>query len=224
MKKNEILQKDVQDAIKWEPSLKSTQIGVIVLDGVVTLTGTVDTYAKKVEAENAAKNVAGVKAVVEEIKVKFEGANHVTSDQEIASNIVSAFKWNWDVPNDCIKIKVEDGWVTLDGEVQLNYQKVAAKKAIINLVGVKSVINNITVENESVDNVEKADIEKAISLNWSVSNQDIVVSVTANRVTLNGSVASLYQKEEAGRIAWNAPGVWSVQNDIEIEYDRLRFN
>ncbi len=223
MNKNETLQKDVQDAIKWEPSLKAAEIGVIVASGIVTLTGTVDSYTKKNRAESAAKNVVGVKAVVEEIKVNFEGQDK-NSDQEIAANILSAFKWNWDVPNDCIKVKVESGWVTLEGEVGFNYQKEAAKKAVSELVGVKNVANNIIVTLDTQDDVEQKDIERALSLNWSVSNQDIVVHVVGNRVTLNGSVASLYQKDEAGRIALNAPGVWDVQNDIEVSYDRLRMN
>jgi osmotically-inducible protein OsmY len=123
MKTNEALQKDVQDAIKWEPLLHAAEIGVIVNDGIVTLTGTVDNYTKKREAEHAVKSVQGVKAVVEKIEVIFPNIGPKT-DNDIASEIVSAYKWNWKIPNDKIQVKVENGWVNLDGEVDWNYQKV----------------------------------------------------------------------------------------------------
>ena len=119
MKTNEILQKDVQDAIKWEPLLHAAEIGVIVKDGVVTLTGTVDSYAKKIEAEQAAKMVSGVKAVVEKIEIKY-GNYGKKSDEDIANEIINAFKWNWSIPDEKIKVKVENGWVTLTGIVIWN--------------------------------------------------------------------------------------------------------
>src|ERR1700733_3546912 len=122
MKNNAELQKDVQDAIKWEPLLNAAEIGVTVKDGVVTLTGVVDSYSKKFEAEDAAKNVAGVKAVVEKIEIKFAGNIGRKDDNEIASEILNAYKWNWEVPDNKVKVKVEDGWVVLEGELQYNYQ------------------------------------------------------------------------------------------------------
>jgi len=114
MKKNEDLQKDVQDAIKWEPLLNAAEIGVIAHDGIVTLTGVVDSYAKKSEAEEAAKSVAGVKAVVEKIEIRF-GNSWNKNDTEIATEVLNALKWNWEVPGEKVKVKVEDGWVTLEG-------------------------------------------------------------------------------------------------------------
>ncbi|MFD2146179.1 BON domain-containing protein [Mucilaginibacter antarcticus] len=135
MKTNQELQKDVQDAIRWEPLLNAAEIGVTAKDGVITLTGTVDTYYKKVEAETAAKNVAGVKAVAEEIVIKY-GDYGKKNDTEIANEVLNAWKWNWEVPEEKIKVKVENGWVTLEGELQWNYQREAAKKAINNLSGV----------------------------------------------------------------------------------------
>lgn len=218
MKNNEELQKDVQNAIKWEPLLTAAQIGVTAKDGVITLTGTVDSYSKKLEAETAAKNVSGVKAVVEKIDIKY-GSWGKKDDNEIADEILNAYKWNWEVPNDKVKVKVEDGWVTLEGELEWNYQREAAKKSVNTLDGVTGVTNNITIKSETHDQVEKRDIECALERNWSINDDEIKVNVSGNKVTLNGTVDSFYQKDEAERIAWNAPGVWSVDNELVIEYD-----
>jgi osmotically-inducible protein OsmY len=218
MKKNSELQKDVQEAIKWEPLLNAAEIGVTAKDGVITLTGTVDSYRKKSEAEDATKNVSGVMAVVEKIEVKFETFGK-RDDTDIANDILKTMKSNWEVPADRVKVKVEEGWVTLEGQLQWNHQKEAAKKSVINLVGVKGVINNITIRSESKDEIEKKDIESALGRNWSIDNQDIQVKVSGNKVTLNGTVHSFYQKDEAGRIAWNAPGVWLVENELAIKYN-----
>ncbi len=218
MKNNAELQKDVQDAIKWEPLLNAAEIGVTVKDGVVTLTGTVDSYTKKTEAEDAAKKVAGVKAVVEKIDIKLAhwGA---TTDAEVATEVLRAFKWNWQVPNDKVKVKVEDGWVTLEGELHWNYQREAAKDAIKNLLGVKGVSNNIKIKSERHDAIEKMDIENALRRNWSINDDDIDVEVFGTTVTLTGTVKSWYQRDEAETIAWNARGVWSVDNELVVEYD-----
>lgn len=218
MKNNEGLQKDVQDAIKWEPLLNAAEIGVTVKDGVVTLTGTVDSYIKKTEAEDAAKKVTGVKAVVENIEVKF-GDWGPKTDDEVAREVLNAFKWSWQVPNDKITVKVEKGWVTLQGELNWQYQKEAAKSAIKNLLGVKGIINNITVKSDVDDEIEKHDIESAIRRNWAINEDNVHVKVSGNRVTLTGTVGSIYQKDEVQRIAWNAPGVWHVDNELLVEYD-----
>ena len=127
MKTNEELQKDVQDAIKWEPLLNAAEIGVTAKDGVITLTGSVNSYAKKSEAEMATKNVAGVKAVVEKIEIKFGSDWAKKDDNEIATEVLNAIKWDWEVPSDKIKVKVEKGWITLEGDVTWNFQKNAAK-------------------------------------------------------------------------------------------------
>jgi len=216
MKTNEELQKDVQEAIKWEPLLNAAEIVVIAKDGVITLSGTVDSYAKKSEAEKAAKSVNGVKAVVEKIEIRF-GSYGKKTDTEIAEDILSALAANWEVPAEKIKIKVEDGWVVLEGELKWNFQKDAAKKSIINLVGVMGVINNITIKPESQDEVERKGIERALERNWSIGDQDIQVNVSGGKVTLNGTVHSFYERDEANRIAWNAPGVCTVDNELVIE-------
>ena len=218
MKTNESLQKDVQDAIKWEPLLQAAEIGVTVKDGVVTLTGTVDNYIKKNEAETAAKNVKGVKAVIEKIEIKYNHTWDEKSDLDIANEVISALRWNWNVPKDTIKVKVESGWVTLDGDLTWNYQRESAKNAVKNLEGVKGIYNNIKIKSDHTDIIEKAAIEKALSRNWSINDNDIQVKVTANEVTLTGAVTSYYQKDEAERIAWNAPGVWSVNNELSVGY------
>ncbi len=218
MKSNETLQKNVQDAIKWEPHLYAAEIGVTVKDGVVTLSGTVDTYAKKSEAEDAVKHVSGVKAVIEKIQMK-QNHSDKKENAEIVNEVLNAFKWNWEIPNDTIRVKVEDGWVTLEGELEWNYQKEAARKVVKNLIGIKGLTNDIIVKSKGNDKIEKKDIENALTRNGSIDDEDIEVNVSGNKVTLSGSAYSLFQKEEAGRIAWNAPGVWEVKNELVVEYD-----
>ena len=218
MRTNENLQKDVQNAIKWEPLLHAAEIGVTVKDGIVTLTGTVDNYMKKLEAENATKNVAGVKAIVENIKVVLPHTS-VKTDNAVADEVVKALRDNWSVPNDNIQVKVENGWVYLEGKIMWDYQREAAKKSIDGLLGVKGVIDNMEIKSEIHDKLEQKLIENALKRHWSVNADDIKVKVSGTNVTLTGYVNSLYQKEEAGRIAWKTPGVWTVDNRLEIEYD-----
>lgn len=216
MKSDIDLQKDVQDAIAWDQLLSSAEIGITAKQGVITLTGIVDSFAKKAEAENTTKNVAGVKAVVEKIEVKFKD-DKTKGDDEIAKDVLNAFKLNWKVPDDKVKVRVEGGGVTLEGELQWNYQKEAAKNTVINLNGVKAVRNLIKIKSEIIDDIEKKDIEQALGRSWAIDNQDIRVEVTGKRVVLSGTVRSLFQKDEADRIAWNAPGVWTVDNGLTVE-------
>ena len=217
MKNNSELQADVQNAIKWEPLLNAAEIGVTAKDGVVSLTGVVDSYAKKLEAESAAKKVIGVKALVEGIEVKFP-SDWSKSNAEIANEVLAALKSDWVVPNDKVTVKVEGGWVTLDGELAWNYQKEAAKNAVKYLIGVKGITNNIKIKSESHDAIEQKDVEDAIARSWAIDDNDITVKVSGTTVTLTGIVTSWYQKEEAGRIAWNTPGIWHVKNELEVDY------
>ena len=159
-----------------------------------------------------------MKVVVENIEVKFKSDWAKKDDNDIANEILNAYKWNLEVPNDKIKVKVEKGYVTLDGEVFWNFQKNAAKNAISKLMGVTGVFNNITIKSESKDKVEKDNIVDALNRNWSLREQDIEVEVSNHKVTLTGTVSSWYQKDEAARIAWSAEGVWTVDNELEIEY------
>jgi osmotically-inducible protein OsmY len=217
MKTNSELQTDVQNAIKWEPLLSAAEIGVTAKDGVVSLTGVVDTLAKKIEAENAAKKVIGVKALVEKIEVKFPNS-WTKTNIEIANEVLSALKANWVITHDKVTVKVEDGWVTLEGQLAWNYQRVAAKNAVQNLEGIKSVINNIKIKPETHDAIEQKDVENAIARSWSVNDNDIQVKVSGTTVTLSGTVTSWYQKDEAERIAWNTPGIWNIKNELVVDY------
>jgi osmotically-inducible protein OsmY len=217
MKTNSELQKDVQDTIKWEPLLNAAEIGVTAKDGVISLTGVVDSYIKKMEAENAAKKVIGVKAVVEKIEVKF--ANSFTkTNLEIANEVLSALKSDWSIPNDKVTVKVENGWVTLEGELPWNYQKDSAKSAVSQLTGVKGVSNEIKIKSETHDAIEQKDVENALARDLSNDDNDIHVKVSGTKVTLTGKVKSWHNKEEAGRIAWKTPGIWHVQNDLAVDY------
>jgi osmotically-inducible protein OsmY len=161
----------------------------------------------------------GVNAVVEKIQVKYGSDWGKKDDNEIATEIVNAFKWNWEVPAGKVTARVEKGWVTLDGEVEWNYQSDAAKDAVVNLLGVTGVSNNIKVKSRTEDAIEKNEIESALKRNWSVSDTDIRVAVSGHKATLTGTVDSWYQKSEAERIAWKAPGVWNVGNELVVEYD-----
>ncbi|UPT69888.1 MAG: BON domain-containing protein [Flavobacterium sp. JAD_PAG50586_2] len=214
MKVNEALQKKVQDAMAWVPILDAAQIGVAVHDGIVTLTGTVDNYTKKLEAENTAKRVAGVKAVVEKIEIDYNDS--IRTDEDIAKDALDALKWSVSVPEDKLKITVSDGWVYIEGVVDWNYQKHSAKNAIDPIPGVKGVVNTIQIKSPDIDTIEKRAIESALHRNSSLQDKDIEVTVKGNVVTLSGEVTAHFQKEEAERIAWNSPGVWTVNNLLVI--------
>lgn len=218
MKKNENLQIDVNDAINWETGLKNSKIIVKVQEGVVTLSGTVDNFAKKMLAENAVKNVSGVKNIIDNIILKFNSKMSNKKDIEIAADVLNGLQWNWEVPNGKVTVSVTNGWVILEGEVEWNHQKIAAKSAANNQLGVKGITNNITIKSERNIEIEKKEIEKALNRNWCIDKRDIIVKVLANHVTLVGTVNSFYEKDEAERIARNAPGVCTVDNELLIEY------
>lgn len=216
MKTNEDLQKEVQEAFKFEPLLDATSINITVEDGIVTLSGMVDNYAKKSRAEEAAKYVVGVVAVVENIVVKFETITFRT-DHEIAKEVINAFKSHWDVPHDNLTIKVEDGWVSLEGEIEWNYQKEAAKNAVTTLQGVKGVSNNIMVVPKTKSGINITDIEDALWRHVVIDQNNIIVTASGSKVTLTGSVESWHQKEEASRVVWRAKGVLEIDNQLVIK-------
>lgn len=217
MKSNSELQKDVQNAIRWEPSMQAAEIGVTAKEGVITLSGTVDSYAKKINAERAAKNVLGVKAIAEEITVNY-GKSFTKNDTDIAKEVLESWKTNLSVPDKKVAVKVEDGWLTLEGEVEWYFQKETAGDALVNLPGVKGVNNRIAVNMNSKDTVEQKDVEQALERSWAINPLEIKVNVKNNNVKLTGLVHSIYQKEEAGRLAWNAPGVSKVENELAVIY------
>lgn len=212
------VQQDAIAELKWEPLLREAEIGVSVVNGVVTLTGTVDGYVKKTEAEAAMKRVVGVRSVVEKIEVRYASHGAQRTDSDIASEIINAFKWNWEVPASEVASRVEKGWVTLEGVVEWKFQSNAAQEAVRSLTGVAGVTNHITVKSRSEDRAQQTDIESALRRNWSVADLDIKVAVSGHKATLIGTVHSWYQKNEAERIAWNAPGVWNVANELVVAH------
>lgn len=216
MKTDIELREDVSEELRWEPSIDETEIGVTTKNGVVTLSGTVESYAKKLAAEKAAKRVKGVKAVVEKIEVKL-GTAEIRTDEDIALATVNALKWNTAVPEDKVKIKVENGWVYLEGELEWQYQKEAAKNSINRLRGVRGVTNNIIIKSALVPTDVKSKIVRAFERSAEIDAQNVRVETDDHTVTIRGMVRSIAEKKEAESAAWSAPGVWNVKNELLVE-------
>lgn len=217
-KSDDILHKEVVEAIKWEPLLSSNEIDVSVNNGIVNLGGTVDNYTQKKEAEQAVKNIAGVKAVIDDVKVDLY-FSAVKSDTDITASVLKALRENWAVPDHRIHVTVENGWVTLEGILHWNFQRKAADNAIRYLAGVRGVIDKIKIEAEIKNEIGKEIVEKALKRSWILDVGKILVRVEGKTIYLSGIVDSLFQKEEAERIAWNTPGVWYVDNELVVELD-----
>jgi osmotically-inducible protein OsmY len=209
------LKQDVIDELMWEPDINATEIGVAVNDGVVTLSGYVDTYHEKLAAERAAQGVFGVKAVVQEIKVRLPGSLQ-RSDEDIARAAANALEWTASVPLDRIKVKVQNGWITLSGQVDWRYQRDAAEDAVCNLMGVVGVSNQITVKPSPKLTEIKTKIESAFQRNALLDARRIDVQVRGDRVILEGSVRSYAEKKEAEQVACSAPGICEVENRIAV--------
>jgi len=215
MKSDLKLKDDILDELDFEPSIDETDIGVIVKNGIVTLTGHVNSYIEKRAAERAATRVKGVKAVVEEIDVNFP-SNFNKTDVEIAEATVNALKWNTIVPSQAVSVKVENGIVFLDGQLDWQYQKTSAKDAISSLLGVKSVVNRITLKSPVKTSEVKSQIKKALERAARIDANNISVEANEHEVILKGEVHSWAEKEEAFRAAYKAPGVWTVKNKIIV--------
>ena len=217
MKTDEKIKKDVLDELAWQANIKENEIGVIAKNGVVTLSGTVDSYTKKMAAEQAARNVAGVKAIAEEIDVEY-GTSYKKTDSEIATAAANALERNFSVPENEVNVKVEDGWVYLTGEVERSYERAAAKNAVQDLTGVKYVANNIKLKQNLKPSDIKDRIIKAFKRSAEIDSKKVSVDVDGHTVKLRGKVHSLTEKDDARRAAYFAPGVYKVENELEVAY------
>jgi osmotically-inducible protein OsmY len=210
------LQKAVHDELDWEPGVTAAHIGVTARDGVITLTGHVNSYAGKHAAELAAGRVKGVQAVAEEIEIRFP-YNPATSDEAIAAAVLERLAWNAAIPPQSVKVHVEKGWVTLSGEVANWFQRNAAEQDIRPLKGITGVTDHITL-NAAVDTTYISDsIEHALHRSWFFDPKEVSVTNEGGHIRLTGRVHSTYERGLAASTAWAAPGAKSVVNDIVVQ-------
>ncbi len=212
------MQKNITAELKWQPNVNPAQIGVTVEDAVVTLTGTVDTYAQKFAAERAVERVAGVRAIADDLKVEIP-ALHTRTDSDIARAAANALFWDVEVP-DAIEAVVRDGWITLKGTVDFFYQKAAAERVVRYLGGVTGVSNAIAVARSQPPqpNRVKAEIEAALKRSAELDAKQIQVEASDGTVTLKGTVRTWSEREDAVNAAWNAPGVQSVNDQMQLVF------
>ena len=216
MKTDKQLQLDVLDELQYEPSVDASKIGVIAHNGIVSLSGDVASYAEQYEVAHAAERVAGVKAVANETKVELPSM-HQRDDADIAQGVLNALKWHVWVPQDTIKVRIEQGWVTLEGTVNSKFQRTSADDAVRYLTGVKGLSNLITVKQPVINSSEvKTKIENALRRATELEATRINVEVSGSKVILRGNVRSSAERSDAERAAWAAPGVGQVEDNLTI--------
>ena len=215
MKTDTQLQQDVTAELRWDASVHAAQIGVEVKDGVVTLSGEVSSYMEKLNAENAAQRVSGVKALAVDLHVKL-GEFGLRTDADIARSAENVLEWTVYSATDPIKVKVEKGWITLTGSVSWQYQRQAAIDNVRGLLGVTGVSNEIAIKPKVSMGAVKADIESALTRRATADARKIGVKVTGSDITLTGTVANWSERELATRAAWSTPGVRNVYDELTL--------
>jgi osmotically-inducible protein OsmY len=212
---DEQIQTEVLAELKWDARVQPNEIGVAVKNGIVTLTGWIDSYTKKLAAEEAAHRVRGVKAVANNIEIRLPMER---TDADIAAAAVHALEWDASLPTDKIRVTVANGWVTLTGKVEWGYQKEEAERCVRRLTGVKGVTNLIIVQPSLTPSELKKKIEEALVSSAQLDAERITVEVRGSKIVLKGTVRSWAERLEAERAAWSAPGITEVENRITISY------
>ncbi|MBX9930552.1 MAG: BON domain-containing protein [Methylobacterium sp.] len=212
---DKILRQSIIDELDFEPSIDAANIGVAVDNGIVTLTGHVGSYAERLTAERAARKVRGVRGVVEEIKVRFAG-QAAPRDEDLAKRAVQMLDWSVTVPENAVQVKVQDGWVTLTGDVEWQFQKEEAQAALKRLSGVAGIINMIEVRPKANAADVRKKIEAALKRNAEVEADAIRVTVQDAKVTLKGKVHAWHERSLVENAAWSAPGVRSVVDHLTL--------
>ena len=215
MRTSSELQRDVLDELEFDPVIDAGGIGVSVIDGVVTLTGHVRSYPDKIAAETAAKRVAGVKGVANDLSVTLWPGTE-RDDTDIAQAAVRALEWNPRVPKGAVKVTVKDGWVTLEGSVDWNYQREAAALAVEPLGGVTRVVNRIALRPKVVPNAVEKRVQSAFQRSASIDAKHVHAETYGGRVILRGVVRSWAEREDAERAAWSVAGVTEVDNHLVV--------